>query len=503
MSTSVLDSLLVALGYEFDDKGLQEFEKSVDDVTGKINGLIAGIVATATAFVAGTIATANNTDELAKNARELDMSASSLSAYNFAAEQSIGSNEGMLSSLQQLRLRLGEASRGTGSAIEALGILGISATDTEGRVRSASDVLLEAADALNQVDDVRRIDLADKLGILPLNLLLREGSGGIQALIDEAKMLGDITNEDTMAAEEFNNQWGRMLRVASITASNIGSKVLPVLTENLRVLQMWVMQNKELIQSGLTSFLETVIFLLKNFKAIVIVLLSLNLAGYLLKAVFAFKALGAAAFFANLKIFGIVLAIAAAIAAIGLIIEDFIVFKNGGDSAIGRLLERFPVLQKTIELVGEAIVYMRTKLTDFFVFISEIPDAITAAFTAVEKFVNGVINRISQSIANIKNSITDSIMDIKNLTSNILDFLPGFESEISVNQNGADPYRAAGALGASVNTSNTGNTKSVNIGTVTIPISGDNPEIIKNTVLSVLNGEIQQASNNAQSIIEN
>lgn len=539
---TILDSLLVALGYEFDDDELKQFEDSIGTVTKGINNLVVAAAGLVTAFTGAAVASAGATDGLTKQARQAGMLAGELDAYNFAAEQTIGTSSGVAGALRQLAIRSSEAARGTGSAIEAFGMLGISVTDAEGRVKPINQLLGESADRLNSLsDNSLRLELADKLGLGELDLLLRQGSAGINALTKEARELGVVAEEDSRAAEAFNDQINRLRRVLTATVRFVSTQVLPMFTQIAEELQDWVRQNNELIKTRLSQFLNAVVFALRNFQLIIGLILSLKFSTFILSLAVAYKKLGNAALLANVKIFAIVIAIAAVIAAIGLLIEDFIVFQRGGDSAIGALLEKFPLLNAIFAQMGADIRQVQGWLTDFFelffeflrvaraattVFFEVFFDLLTRArsfttdvFEAIDNAVTSVVSAFSRAqtaVTRFFNKIGMAFDKIKGVFDSVKSFL-GDEVEATVNtvsraiqeQPGLSFTNSQGSVNPSpqrtplfspqtLMPSGAGGTTTVR-NENTLNINGGDLNSVRRTVEEVINGKIEQASSNAQS----
>lgn len=460
---TVLDSLLVALGFDFDDADLKEFEAATEKAVDTIDNLTlaaAGLIAT---FVGVSVVSAQSTDDLTKQARTIGVLTEELDALNFAAEQTTGTSAGVSEGLRQLTLRASEAARGLGAGVEAFGILGVEVTDSQGRVKDINTLLGESADALNNIGDrALRLELAEKLGLSQLDLLLQQGSQGIAELTAEARRLGVVTDEDSKAAEEFNDQWNRLLRIANNIVRVIATKMLPLFTSLLMRFQEWFLVNQDLIESNLISFLNAIVVVMENLQAVIIAILSLKFVLWITRLTIAFKTLGAAALIAQVKMFAIVIAIAAVVAAIGILIQDFIVFQRGGDSAIGRLIDRFPVLKSVIEGISDALTLARNSLSDLLTTLDN-----SGAFK--------LLDRLS-TLANPANLVLASVDLAKGLTSS-----------------------GTGAGGAPT----TNNSNATNISRLDININGGDTDTVRSTVLDVLNGEIQTASNNAQSTVAN
>lgn len=517
----ILDSLLVALGYELDDSGLKEFEESLESLNSGINTIIASAAAITTAFAGFAIASAQGTDSLTKQAKEANILVGELDAYNFAAEQTIGSSNGVGEALRQLTIRSSEAARGTGSAIEAFAILGISLVDSEGQLKGVNSLLLESADALNQLgNESLRIELQDKLGISNLNLLLKEGSEGIRALTTEARALGVTTEADARAAENFNDQINRLKRLATSTGREIATQLLPSLTEAATQLQTWVQQNRKLIQSRLRQFLSGINFILTNFKTILVAIIGLKFLSFVITLTIALKRLGGAALLANLKIAGIVLAIAAVIASIGLLIQDFLVWQEGGESAIGALIDKFPKLNLAITSIQDALTSSRAWLTEYFLYmdglIQKTVTRVQNGWDKIKKFIDQVRDaaRMIKSFFAVEVSAA-SPSEVSREGQGVLDILKGFDTSSDVSREGQgllDILKGfdtpqltppAVALAPTKGTNSSVSTTNITNGAnkTTININGGDLQKVESTVKRVLKGEIAQAvSDNTQPV---
>lgn len=514
---AILDSLLVSLGYDFDDEDLQKFEASIGLVADKINNLALAAAGLATLFAGTTVASAGATDQLTKQARRMGIAVNELDAYNFAAEQAIGTSDGVADSLRQLSVNASEAARGTGSAVEAFGILGISVTDTQGNIKSVNQLFAESADALNSLsNESQRLELADKLGLGSLDLLLRQGSSGIAALTAEARELGTVTAEDGKAAEEFNDQVNRLQRVLTALVRFVSTSVLPVFTEMAKSIQEWSQSNREIVRSRIVQFLNALTFAMRNFQIILISILSLKFALFLFRMVAAYKALGAAALAANIKMFAIVLGVAAIIAVIGLLIEDFLVFRRGGESAIGALVERFPLLKMAIEKIGEALQTARAWATDFFELFFDKLDVARAHTTDFFESFFAFLVKARSFTTNVFESIANAFDKVKDIFNAVSGF---FGEEVSATVNAVNntlqnepglALAGANVAGSSLINAqpmfeqkaggvNSTSNQVTNNNNNTITINGGDLSAVRRTVEDVVNGTIEQASNNAQS----
>ena len=172
---SVLEELLVKLGYDYDDKDLANFEKSIDRTKKSIAELTKFVLASAAAMTGLTVKSTQTSDELGKFADEVGTSVEEVDALQFSLTRAGGQAEGMSSSLRNLSIRASEAARGIGSGVEAFGLLDISATDARGNIKSTSTLFIEISKQLQGLSKAKQIELADKLGVRDSIRLLQQG----------------------------------------------------------------------------------------------------------------------------------------------------------------------------------------------------------------------------------------------------------------------------------------------------------------------------------------
>ena len=368
---AIVDSLLTVLGYEFEGDDLGKYADATKKATDLTAKLVKVAVAAATALSGMAIASAKGTDELTKASRLIRIGADDLDALNFAAEQVTGSSDGMASSLQRFSIGISEAARGTGSALEAFGILGVQTVGLDGKLKSVNQLFLESADALNKLsDEGQKLELADKLGLGDISLLLNEGSDGIRRLTDEARELGVITTEDAKAAEEFNDQWNRLVRLARSIVRAFATGVLPIFTEYLGIFKDWVIENKKIISSGILKFFGDLGNALRVLLVVTTSLLALRVIMWVAGIIKAMRALTMATLLAQAAAIALPIAIAAVGIALGLAIDDFMVFMNGGVSVLEDMLEKYETMKTIFEVLGFLIREAHEALTHLFSFLA-------------------------------------------------------------------------------------------------------------------------------------
>lgn len=176
-------------------------------------------------------------DAIGKMSQKIGITAESLSALNYAGKLSDVSMEQLSTGLKKLSVNLNEmAAGGSNDAGAALKALGISATDAEGKLRSADDVFSDISDAFESMKDssgktALAVALFGRAGadLIPM---LNQGREGLRGAADEASAFGLIVGgEAAKAAEEFNDNLTRLSAASEGVGQKIAGDLLPPLSE--------------------------------------------------------------------------------------------------------------------------------------------------------------------------------------------------------------------------------------------------------------------------------
>jgi cytochrome c556 len=231
-----------------------EFETTTDKVDSRLDrmakrfGITAGVVQAATesiidivtemvASVLSAVPQAIKTmDDLTESAMKIGTSAESLSSFAYAADLTEISVRSLTTAAGILSKNLANIAAGdtTSAAARSLTALGISAIDSEGKVKSFDAVMLEVADRFSGVADgagktAIALNLFGESGgkLIPL---LNEGAGNIAKLRDEAERLGlTFSNETGKAASELQDQLFRMSAATRGVVQQFAIDMLPIL----------------------------------------------------------------------------------------------------------------------------------------------------------------------------------------------------------------------------------------------------------------------------------
>ncbi len=334
---AVVDELVTLLGLETDPAA----EGEAKNFNNLLGGVRKASLAAGTALVALTGASfavakqfAATADESGKFAASVDINLKKLEELEFAAQRVGGSSSELRGDLASLADQFGSADRGIDALIQQFDGL----SDEEARLAGAT------------------------FGISETTLrLLREGSDGVAALRAEFRELGGGLPDDAAErAAEFNDQWLNLTTTVAGIAGTVQVALLPAFSSATQGLREFLVNNRELISSGLETFIAGVQKGFSDFGAIIDSIVDfirplLGEIGSLTEGLEFVDIIGnlvtatLVTFAALLTPLAIkIAAIAAALIAVGVAIDDVITFFKGGDSVIGRFFdafeERFPAL---------------------------------------------------------------------------------------------------------------------------------------------------------------
>lgn len=388
MATTIRD-LVVKLGVDANARKVAAFDKALGGVKKAMGLLVLGAAGLSTALVKIASDTASTGDEAAKAAKRIGVTAEEMQELTFAAQIGGATMADIEVGFRRLASNALDASRGTGEAKESFDELGVAVTNADGTLKSQLDLFEDVAGALEGVENTTlRAALAQDIfgrGGSKLLPLLNEGKGGIRALRREAQGLGLVLSEDaTKQAEEFQDSMLRLKSVALGLRNTIGTALIPRFIAAADSIRAWFLANRELIRQRLDKFLDGVAKAAKQAEramdgvARIVEALggaenAIAALGALAAGLGALKGLsvlaslvpviqGAVALIGGVTLATvgefvlIALAAVAAVVALGAGIQDLITFFRGGDSAIGRFIEKF---QDTNTIAGKAIALFR------------------------------------------------------------------------------------------------------------------------------------------------
>lgn len=182
----------------------------------------------------------NAADEMGKAAQKFGVGVEELSRLNYAAKLSDVSLETLGTGLRALSKNMLAASDGSKAAGKLFADLGVSVTDSAGKMRSSEAVLQDVADVLSKMPDgAEKTALAMKVfgksgaELLPM---LNGGKTGLQAMAEEANRLGVVIDAKTAkSAENFNDNLTRL----GAAMGGLVMQITAALAPTLEKLSQW------------------------------------------------------------------------------------------------------------------------------------------------------------------------------------------------------------------------------------------------------------------------
>ncbi len=397
MAAIPVRELITIWGFKIDDKPLKQMETGVKNIKSSL-ALVGGIAAAAAGTLFGIAKSVANTgEEFSKMAAQTGVGVEALQELTFAADQAGVAQSDLASVLTDLSNRSFSVIEGNQQQALAFRRLGVQVANSAGDLRDADEVLLDLADSFARLPDgaEKTVLATQALGGAGAKLIpfLNKGSAGIKEMRLEAQRLGIVLGKDTVdASVKFNQSLKKALGALTGIKNTVGAELLPVIQELLDEFTRFITLNRRLIAQKVRQFieflkiaLENMFFIIKNVVAVVTSLVSavggaekaFKLFGVVI-AIFlglkllagigaitlgvinmakAFNVAKLAAKGFNLSALFIPIVIGVIIAAIALLIEDFIAFSEGRDSVLGRtikvLKEDFPKAFETLKNVFE------------------------------------------------------------------------------------------------------------------------------------------------------
>lgn len=213
-----------------------------------------GLAAAGVAGAGALIGIALNASEAAASiddvAQRTGLSAKTLQEFKHAAEMSGTSMEVVEKSAVKLTSTMGKYATGNKETVEAFKQLGVSATDSKGKLKSTDEVFPELIQKLaGMTNETERNALSMKLlgkGAVELGPLLNEGAAGVTALKDEAHAMGLVMgDEQVKAGAKFDDTLTVVKAAMGAMVAKIGNEVLPIVQKMLE----WIMAHMPQIQA--------------------------------------------------------------------------------------------------------------------------------------------------------------------------------------------------------------------------------------------------------------
>lgn len=214
-------------------KVAQKRAQEIDAAFRKAGAAIGVALGAAVVGATGAIKRAvDRMDELSKASQRVGMPTEDFSRLAYAGDLADVSMETLVSSLGKLTKSQSAALNTTSEQARVFGALGIAVTDTEGKLRSSNDVLLDFADRFKAMEGSPEAMAAGfslfGRSFQDLIPLLKDGSAGLREAAAESDALGKtLSTEAGRAAENFNDNLTRLQSAVGGAWMEIAQGMLP------------------------------------------------------------------------------------------------------------------------------------------------------------------------------------------------------------------------------------------------------------------------------------
>lgn len=226
---------------------LRGVERTMNGLAGSVKGFVGAFVGIAIFakvvsglknVITGTI---KARDEIAKFSKATGTSVEFLSAIGFAAERSGASLQAVQIGMRRLIRSMQDAKDGLAEGVRKFEQLGISALDASGSMRNSEDVFIDIADRIAAMtNETEKAAIAQEIfgkSGLALVPLLEEGSVGIEKLMEKARELGIVFDQEAaVAAEKAADAMTDFDTATTAMGQNITTVAIPAITNLFNVL---------------------------------------------------------------------------------------------------------------------------------------------------------------------------------------------------------------------------------------------------------------------------
>ena len=416
-----IGEFLVRLGYVNDDSGAKQAEKSLEQVEeaaeslgDKLEKLKGSFIAIGAVWAGSKILsivtdTADKFDELGRNAKAVGMTAEQLGSWQFAMEQAGADAEELQGSLETMADLVGQARLGEGEGLETFNKLGISVRDANGNLKGTDQLLTELTAKLGELDEATAIAYAGALGLQPqLMAGLRANSEELakqrELYISTYAAAGVSINESAEQARAFKSALDMLTHTMDIITAAVGTRFFKIATQTFISLRAKITENISKITAILSGLMKVLMAVVKSFLAIGSTVLNVvsgvidwwTRASTLFKGVvIGIGAITAAILVMNSAFMKSPLGRLITLAAIiGLLIDDFNVWKEGGDSLIGSLIGGFDEVSAKLESISPIFATILEHLDYVLMGLIGVPVAlkgITTAFSVLSGVIGPVL----------------------------------------------------------------------------------------------------------------
>jgi len=483
------------------DQGLKDSEGKAKSLTDALKGVdahaekaggklfelvkksagVLGIAASFGALAAGVKHTAEAYFELQKLAEQFRSTADAVDEFRDAAGLLGISEETAIGSLKGLDVAIQDTFLGMGRAKKVFEELGIEVTDAAGKIKPTTVVMGELAEQFKTMERGTQLRVMERLGLdASLLKLFNSDLGALQKRMAEVDRAAGF---DIDRAVKRSQEYTKASKGLSLEVNTL-KLYLEKLSEGFKIAAMPYFTAALKTATGYVKDFIGYLMRHSHFVEGAMIAIGAAISYFVIPAAVA----GAAAVWAFLSPF---LLIGAAVAAVGaafaLVYDDIMTFIEGGDSMIGHVIAKWPIIGDVVGGIVAALKGLWSFANLLWGFMSELWDSPTRAF---QNFLSFVLDGIKKLL-----SLIPGLSSVLNLMS------PGAPAGSAA----ATAKQALGAAGASplaaqtstsINNARGAKNTSVNIGTVEVKTQATDAAGISKAIGGSMQTQMRQAVNN-------
>ena len=207
---------------------------STEAVKGAITGIVNGIKQIGEALVNTAKESRQFADDIRTMSTQMNISTDTMQEFWYMQDLVDVSAQSLADGFRKVTVAMKSAENGSGDAYDTFNKLGVAIYDSEGKLRSSSDVFLDVIDALGQISNEteRNIAATTLLGetATNFNTIIAIGSEGMRQFRNEAHETGYVLDEERInSLVGVSDQFARMDLAMTTAKNTIGVALAPII----------------------------------------------------------------------------------------------------------------------------------------------------------------------------------------------------------------------------------------------------------------------------------
>jgi len=460
----VVEKLIVEVGYKLgvgSERAIKQSLASVKSLASEVNvafgGLSAAIGGALVAVGGFALSVAQAEADIEDMAKALNTTTDVYTAYTYAATLSGLSTEKFSIGLDSLQRNLGAAGKGSADAQKLFQTLGVSFSDGKGGIKSAIDILPEIADGLKNISSeggktAVLFELFGKSGSR-FKDLFSGGAEGLRELTKAAREKGFILSPEAAArGAELADNFDILKFTVSALGRTFADKLIPPLNILVEQTTAFLADSKGIVRSGLDKAAKTLAYAFeflatdsgKAAAGIGLLSVAIGVGGATSGLLAALGPAGAAV----AAFGGEVAAIAIPLALAAIVLEDFYVTAQGGDSITRRLADGLGIGDETARSFAASLQLLKQGAQITFIIFEEalltlgdftelIRTDLVSGLQSVESLLNSIGSKLGVNLQPAVGLVSGirSTLGVKAGAGRFANFL---ENRVAAGQQGID-----------------------------------------------------------------